>query len=204
VEEPTSREITRRQIFIGIVSSLIATVFFLLILQPLLGLVWRFVLSNVRLINDIACRGAALENPDRYGYLLMTAVATGSIAALVLSSGIVHIFNSPPSQMPLKRSEVFPKWYERTMLFFLVFSIFSVAFVQYIGFLQMALKISFSQRLTVLTPKISDQERKELQAEWASMRNESDYIHIVDEMEQKAKANGITLPKFRTGAAPSR
>jgi hypothetical protein len=204
VEEPASRDITRQQIIIGIVSSLIATVFFLLIMQPLLGLLWRFVLSNVGLINDIACRGAALDNTERYSFMLWAILSSTVIVVLagpLLFRGLIE--GRSVTLRPEKLSNFSDKLWHLLILIVPLLCLFLVS-AQYESFLEMALKTSFNQRLTVLTPKISDQERKELLAEWASMRTETDYIHIVDEMEQKAKASGITLPKFRTGAAPAR
>ena len=64
----------------------------------------------------------------------------------------------------------------------------------------MQLKASFYQRLTVLVPRISDQQYKEYLASWASMRNEDDYRNIVEHMENDAKKNGITLPELLAGA----
>ena len=51
------------------------------------------------------------------------------------------------------------------------------------------------QRLTVLSPTISDEKYKEFKAKWALMKNRDDYSMINREMDDIAKIKGTTLPK---------
>ena len=69
MEEPAPRDLTRRQILIGVSSSLVASLLFLIFIQPLLGLRWRIVLSNISISNDGASQQASLGETDRYGFL---------------------------------------------------------------------------------------------------------------------------------------
>jgi hypothetical protein len=56
---------------------------------------------------------------------------------------------------------------------------------------------SFTQRLTVLAPAISDTEYKTLRARWASMQGEADYDALVAEMDRRATELGVKLPPVR-------
>jgi len=62
-------------------------------------------------------------------------------------------------------------------------------------FADLQLTTSFQQRLTVLAPKISEQEYKELQASWASMQSRTDYELLNTQMESLAQQHGIELPE---------
>jgi hypothetical protein len=66
----------------------------------------------------------------------------------------------------------------------------------------MQMKASFEQRLAVLAPKISELDRKQFVASWASMQNQNDYGLIVQKMEANAMASGIILPPLLSGAYP--
>jgi hypothetical protein len=57
------------------------------------------------------------------------------------------------------------------------------------------LNTSFAQRITVLTPHISEHERQEFAALWASMRNRRDYERLNAKLEDTATARGVKLPK---------
>jgi len=56
------------------------------------------------------------------------------------------------------------------------------------------LNSSFDQRLTVLAPKISDQEYEEFRALWAGMKSRKDYKIIENKMNNSANKYGIQLP----------
>jgi hypothetical protein len=73
-----------------------------------------------------------------------------------------------------------------------------------IGFLFVALTYgkseiaaSFRQRLAVLSPHLTDQECKQLQAQWATIHSREDYLILVAAMESTAKEKNVTLPKLR-------
>jgi len=56
---------------------------------------------------------------------------------------------------------------------------------------------SFTQRLTVLAPAISDTEYKTLRARWAGMQGKADYDALVTEMDRRATQLGVKLPPVR-------
>jgi len=56
---------------------------------------------------------------------------------------------------------------------------------------------SFNQRITILSPSISDQEYKGWKSRWVQMKGIADYRSIVAEMDKRALALNIELPKLR-------
>ncbi len=57
------------------------------------------------------------------------------------------------------------------------------------------LNTSFRQRLTVLAPKLSEQEHKEFLASWAAMHSRKDFDAITDRMNTLAQARNVVLPE---------
>jgi hypothetical protein len=58
------------------------------------------------------------------------------------------------------------------------------------------LNTSFKQRLTVLSPALTDVEEKEYRAKWAKMKSRSDYEQINSMMEANAARHSIHLPEL--------
>ena len=63
-------------------------------------------------------------------------------------------------------------------------------------FADLQLNTSFDQRLTVLAPKLTELECKELRAQWASMGSRGDYEEIVSTMETLAEEKDVALPEL--------
>jgi len=75
---------------------------------------------------------------------------------------------------------------------FVLFSIFGAVIEE---FASLQLNTSFNQRLTILAPKLTDQEYKEFKALWASMDSREDYEGIKNEMDRIANQYQVELPK---------
>ena len=189
-----------RAVLTGIVSGTCV----LLFVKPLLGLLWKLVLSNIQSITDGACRDAALGYTDRYGFLgllSVVAVAAGFSAGFLSSSARL----GPPSELNKLGLRLYNLIRLRWMSSLLLIAVILV-FAQMLArdFIVLQMNASFHQRLAVLSPKIADQDYKEFLAAWAAMRSETDYGQIVDHMDGDARAKGIVLPELLAGAAPSR
>lgn len=81
-----------------------------------------------------------------------------------------------------------------------IFSSISIIIILYVyvsNFAELQLNTSFNQRLAVLAPQISDQQLKDLRAQWALMTKRDDYLKIQNTMERLAKEHKIKLPKLR-------
>ena len=57
------------------------------------------------------------------------------------------------------------------------------------------LNLFFQQRLSIISPYITEREEKVLRAKWASMKNASDYKEINTLIDNYAKMNNISVPK---------
>jgi hypothetical protein len=192
----------RKAIVAGIVSGVIVLIF----IQPILGFLWHFVLSNIKSLNDSACHQAALDDPaSLFGFWLegmFFSIFFGGFFAFMVFAYLMHGKTIDHKLNLAQRAERVMTSRLLATLFFLVFlgaATFSIGG----DYLVLQLTASFHQRLAVLAPKISDQEYKELLASWASMVNGEDYRNIVEKMDAKATASGITLPKLLPGAIPS-
>lgn len=73
-----------------------------------------------------------------------------------------------------------------------ILSLFSLAS----SYAEQKILSSFHQRLIILSPKISEQQMKELRAGWALMQNRSDYLRIMAQTDMFAKSNHIQLPEM--------
>ena len=192
----------RKAIIAGIISGVIVLIF----IQPILGFLWHFVLSNIKSLNDSACRQAALDDPaSLFGFWLRATFFSIFIGVVLGSTAFTYLMHGKTIDHTLnlvQRAERVMSSRLLTTLFCLIFlggGTFSIV----ADYLVLQLTTSFHQRLAVLAPKISDQEYKELLASWASMKNGEDYRNIVEKMDAKAIASGVTLPNLLSGAIPS-
>lgn len=178
----------------GVISGIVVLVF----IQPILGLLWRFLLSNIKHIANAAYGQAALGYTDIFNFWFMVMIIMVSVG---LTSGFAtgHLL-SAYGKIRIARKILSPL--SSTILSVVIaIGIILAGTVQLTHyFVVMQLKASFYQRLAVLAPKISQQEYKEYLASWAAMRDEEDYRRIVETMEASAKKGGTTLPELLPGA----
>ncbi len=193
-----------RSVLAGIVSGSIVLIF----VKPFLGLLWRFLLSNIRVVSDKACLDAALDYTDSYGFTMevrLSAFFIG-IACGMMFFAYFGKASRGESAEEFQRSLVYTTHRFVTSrlatTFFFVLVILTATYGGAKQYLTMQLKASFHQRLAALAPRISEQESKELLASWANMRTQEDYRRIVATMEADAQRAGVSLPKFLPGATP--
>ena len=175
----------------GIVSSLVVLIF----IQPLLRLVWHAVVSIGGSVHqgyvDEIYRNAALGDRNLYGFLtLLWLLEIPLLAATLLFSHKV-LSRMANAAKNVRRFVYFVGAATISVLF--LFVLVSVALVA--G--TMDINASFTQRLTVLAPAITDAEYKTFKARWASMRGRADYDAIVAAMGKRAAELGITLPRVQ-------
>lgn len=180
------------------ISLVCATIFYVFI-RPILNFLWLFLLSNFKSLVDRACAQAAFGYTDFYNFW-SSATYTGLFFAVSIGVAVVLI-SRRKSERAFSARTLKALWVLWSAA--LIGSVLTGTLRLTIDFVVMQLKASFYQRLTVLAPRISDQQYKEYLASWAAMRNEEDYSHIVESMEADAKKNGITLPELLSGARVS-
>jgi hypothetical protein len=185
-----------RQLKLGIVGGLISSLLVLIFIQPILTFLWHVILNVGGTLHqgyvDTVYRNAAIAGSNPYGdhTLFVLLVVLGNV-------GFFWALEKLKADPAADHFPGFTKLVERTIWSFVLMSLL-VVFVRAAivkGTAQIA--ESFTQRLTVLAPGISDSEYKILKARWASMHGRADYDAIVADMEKRATELGVKLPPVR-------
>jgi hypothetical protein len=188
----------------GIVASVIASVFVLMFIQPILTWTWEIIVSSTprvfhRLVDSVY-ENAAFGQRDWIvpGFVTVALGCLAVFASYSLCVLIIQLF---------WRSFESLRFMERLRATSTTSSILLGISIHLVGLLAMLLlatgvfadlqmNTSFNQRLAVLAAYCSDQDIKMLRAEWAQMSSRSDYLAIVDKMDSMAKPLGIKLPEI--------
>jgi uncharacterized membrane protein len=181
---------------VGIIGGVITWLLMDYLLKAALENVWNTVLGIENLSQcvylNIICRIAAKmpeSNLTRIVAILIMIVVVGSVWLYLVATKF-----TPSGRPPEGRLKEFMK----TVAYFSGCGIFGVFLVLCsVTTDTMRISASFTQRLTILTPVISDIECKTLRAQWASMRGKADYEALVTSMDKRAAALGIALPPVR-------
>jgi hypothetical protein len=207
----------------GIVSSLIASIVFIIVLEPLLKFLWSFLNKTsytvyFNYLNSLYSN-AALGHRNYVDFMILTAIIAGIIGLLFITSNRLlflikrlkdddELFNE---KNPEKRNDIIEKrrnklkpkieFMKRKFILvkYFMFSIFVIAIFSFSTSLfkiytDIQLNTSFNQRLNALAPFLEDIESKKLVSKWAMMKTKNDYIEINNLMEIVAKKNNIRLP----------
>lgn len=182
----------------SVLAGVIATVIAIILINPLLNLLWICILRVGEYVyRDFAAsiyRGAALGSRDWVivsFFIVFTSVGVGFIVGIW--TGFIKVHRRRKAKRPPKLWR--PKFLVFLGALFSLLTILSLLVLCISAFADLQLNTSFQQRLTVLAPKISDQEYKEFKASWASMRSRQDYEKINQKLEEMAKSRGVELPK---------
>lgn len=183
---------------VGILSGIISSLLIILLIQPALRAIWSTVLGLGGWFHqsyvDVIYRNAAMPeggNPAHLvAYILVYTMLLGLTYAMDRFGSVLYVGNVGPLVTP---------GFSKFIKMFLVSATMACALVilVYFSIMEGTLRInsSFTQRLTVLAPAISEVEYKTFRARWASMRGKSDYDMLVSSMDKRAAELGITLPR---------
>ncbi len=180
-----------------ITSGLIVWLLVTICIQPILSFTWKAIVVVGGLVHqgyvDRIYKDAAIIGTNPYGRLTLGILILALL--LVLLFWLERVGESGPSS-PL--GPLVPIKVQRIISRGLAVAAFLVIFVRFV-ILQGTMKIdeSFTQRLTVLAPAISDTEYKTLKARWAGMQGKADYDALVATMDKRAAELGVKLPPVR-------
>lgn len=194
----------KRGILIGIVSSAI----FLVFIQPAMRIAWHFLISYTPLVLesyvDKFYKTASLGNRsllDVMFFGFMLSMSFGTSTGVFFSGRLRKKFEKIENEY---REEVISefknkmfrlkKQLDRFIGFSCVILCVLVFHILLLTYANLQLNTSFKQRLTILSPKITLQQERELCALWASMKSKSDYIEVNRQLEGAAEKAGIQLP----------
>ncbi|MEH0086349.1 hypothetical protein V6233_22960 [Vibrio antiquarius] len=188
----------------SLIVSVVASVLVILFVQPFLnfsGDMIQWVLSKTAVImSDSIYKDAALGMREKFSFLLLIMVF--QLIFMVLLSSLYKKFfrtTSPQSSIDeLSDVEKVNRTKKRKIISFFtgftsVILVFWLGGMQYVGF---QMNASFSQRVTILSPYISEQDVKVLKSEWAQMQSREDYEAINEKILSVAESNNIVLPRL--------
>ncbi len=175
-----------RALKIGIISGIVSSLIVIIFIHPILSFIWNAVVTIGGSVQqgyvDRIYRNAAIGDRNLVGHMTFLILLTFSLFGAMflwmrtaVSSRFLNIVSA--------------------LAALVLCSVLLVAFSLSSGIMEIS--ASFTQRLTVLAPAISDAEYKTLKARWASMRAKADYDAIVTAMDRRAAELGITLPPVR-------
>ncbi len=195
-----------REIIISAIAGSIGTSIVTVFIQPILqGLGDLLVWASTYVYNgffDFIYRNAALGFREQSSFIAMYLLCDMVNIPVLIICGLyatfyveyrfkVKIF-SLPEQAPEN-----PKAYFSTLFFYVIIFALSNLIILFLiteNFLEIKFIASFQQELAILSPKISDQDIKELKAQWASMKNFKDYAKIKFKVRNLAKEKHVELP----------
>jgi len=179
----------KERITSGLLVWLLVTIF----IQPILSFAWKAILVVGGFVHqgyvDRIYRNAAIIDSNPYGRTTLLSVLT--IPVLVYLLWIVRRVEFHPdyARFPRHMKAMVPiGWTIASLLIALMLGKTAIL----VGTTEIG--SSFTQRLTVLAPAISDTEYKTLKARWASMQGKSDYDALVATMDKRAAELGVKLP----------
>jgi len=182
----------------SIMASIIASICVVIFIKPILNVIWLILvfISNsvyMNLINQLY-KNASLGHRNLVSVTVFLIAGSIIIGITLIPYILPAIRKYLPSRSIEKKKKA-----KKGLVFIYHFGIFliivSILLLMTLAYSNLQLNTSFQQRLTILAPKISDQEYKELAASWASMQSRDDYLKINSQMENIAKNNNIILPK---------
>lgn len=185
-----------RQLKVGIVAGLISSLVVVIFIQPILNFLWRLILNVGGTLHqgyvDRIYRNAAWAGGNPYGEPTLFVVVT--VFMMVVLFWTVESIKTDPAVHHFHRLTTLM---ELIVLLTVLMSFLVVAGRMAIFQGTADIAESFTQRLTVLAPAISDSEYKTLKARWAGMRGKADYDAIVADMDKRAAELGVNLPSVR-------
>ncbi|HEV3341596.1 MAG TPA: hypothetical protein VG125_14615, partial [Pirellulales bacterium] len=187
----------------------IATAFFLWASTPIAGFLWGLAGHTtsryVQSLTDDACRMAAhgpreliLVRFEMDVSSLLLGLVLGTVTFIVMRQ--IKRLRGDRKRSVQERARQVARWKKTIRIVFCGYFLLLLGVV-YLwiertarDFLELQFRTTFEQRLTVLSPELSDKEIKRFRASWASMKGRSDYDAIMTELDTTANTKNVALP----------
>lgn len=196
----------------GIVVGLVSSTLFLVIVQPSLTLGWKWLTDTGSILSEFLSN--RLYQAAAYGPRNWVVVDLATFGfALFLGFYVTVFVVLIASFKRLKKELVEARDHSRETIrdrlsdhekrlrkLLIAYPLMIVVIALVGGFTvfrysaDLKLNTSFSHRLTLLAPKISQRDIDQLRADWAGMKSRKDYEAIVQRMDAIAKSVSIELP----------
>jgi MFS family permease len=180
-----------RAIIAGILASLIVIYF----LDPILSFLGRLTLYVAGALFatylDRLYAEVAISEPN-FGFFFLAGAAGTSLGCaigFILGASVLKKRVTSIASPPVKYV-----WLIAIILVVISVPLLAVTVDSYI---RLKTTSTFNQRLAVIAPQISDQQRKEFLARFASMESKADFEAVMHTMDEVAVKNKVKLPKNR-------
>lgn len=182
----------------NVIAGVVASVVFLAFVQPILTLLWEILSStSISVINtlvDLQYKNAALGQRE-WVVVFLAMLAIGVISGAMFTVLLLTTQTRDHSRVKLIEGTIQTfLTFRVTRVLLAVLLLLSAPYVAISIFTDLQLNTSFNQRLTVLTPHITEHDAQVLRAEWASMNGRVDHKAITLKMEALAASAHVKLP----------
>lgn len=184
----------------GVISSIIATAFFIYFLEPILSWFGKILIALTNFIftsyQDRLYAEIASGSID-YSFLILTLfyVAAMSFATGRLLYSVKTQLNKKYDWFPNKEVSIGKRKSSKAIYILLILVILAALFSVSSSYLKLKTISTFDQHIIVLKPHISEKKVDILKADFASMRNRHDYKKLIKEINELAESVNIKLPQ---------
>lgn len=146
-----------------------------------------------QLVWDRAARHAALGG-EHLDFTVLAVTFSVIVGAVIGRFGPDHPVFARALGKRSRRSSASSRLASRLAVLFFLLMAPVAAGTLLVDFAAQQMRLSFSQRITVLAPAISDEADKTLRARFASLRDRADYESLNHDLEEMARDNRVVLP----------
>ena len=189
-----------RNMQVGIISSVVASIIFLYVLEPALRFI-TFLLTHAfgaifrSYLDRLFEKAALLSAPDSSATLLTMSLALLCGFFVGLSASIVReSFRGADEIERAGRLRFSRFWMCTTIIAANIVLASMFIMVIHSTVFQLRITSSFQQHLTAIAPYVSDQEFKTFRSRWTQMTCERDYSLIYADLARVAATNSVRLP----------
>lgn len=213
-------EITKENLTSGLIPGIIGTILFTYFLDPLLTFIGRTTAYMAQSIFkgylDLIYFTVSKGDIDSAFYILLLLIVSCVVYAYREFIGVYNTLREIDQDIKIISNGITPQSTESpekkatpsiqslsTRLLRMKIKIWLVAILTTLIGLQLVgdfvirknISITHTNQMIILAPHISDQKHKELEAMYASMQNQQDYLKYRQELMNIASNNNIKLPK---------
>jgi hypothetical protein len=191
----------RPEIKYGILSSLIATIFFLYFLEPTLNLLGNLFLKmsafvSNKFIDRLYAEIAVGKTDYSFIWIMLVLTVSAFTVSVILFRPEINaqkdkIKNRQQSKSKRERAGV------SFILKLLIVMAFWISFsaIEVMSNIKIQTVDAFEQHIKILTPYITPEAKNKLVSDFASMNTLDDYKKIYKQIDSFAQASGIKLPE---------
>lgn len=208
----------------GVIASLIATLIFIVVFEPLMNIIWKILNKTSIVIYsrflDSIYKYAAYGHKNDIDFTLvffvlllffMSFFALLMIRSLIRKERkekqILDSIKDPAEKLKImserlektilkrKRFNLFDKYFMKISVVVLIISFFTFSLYLFKCNADLRLNTTFNQRVNAIAPFIDKHNKEILISNWALMESKENYLDIMKTIDSIATSKNLTLPK---------